>query len=1603
MESTTRYNPRYTNTLHYNIPDRQAPGETVNKIFLKASSGRAFDIMASIIQERSLLNLLDQQNRSILHHILLNNDLSKDDKYDLIKKSVELGAPVDTPDIIKGVRPIHLATGQQNRKVVRYLLSKKADPNSKTFNFMTPLHYAVIPENTICPANQNKTLIADTESSTQEFHTDLLFKSVFDLFKNDKTVQMYIKHVADIFRYRFVYDNLSNDEKEFTNIIKGALEERSSSSLNEKIHDHIAAFKNSLYMKTRSELPLTINLHLDIKEDTPGGWSPLFNGIHDDKLAILPFANLKDAFTENHTTFEKARDSKIGEILGKMKSTRKIINDMKKYLIDTNNMIGEFESIFKVADIWKKEINVHFNNDGKIISLLNALTKLFSVNNLTINVQNIPTVTFENTDNFAKIKIPETTILKYNNVAKNTIFNNITTNRSGLGVILEYYFNDINNKFQLLETIATSVKNSIISGKDINDHDNTFFEIGDFQYYLLNILYALIHFDNRAQKLSAVLEQFRTTIIDQNLQPVVNYVSNIINGCIDDINTKNTISHYNTYQLILDNDGVTLRRVLKHENINITYYNYDNISIVAYKFKNKYIFAKAKTHAAVKIAANTGLIPAANDYAILDHMGTFIEYIHGKNMGSNIIKIETKLNINNRLETLIESGEFNQNGHVGRKNLVNALYLSLVEVQTKMNGVISIYNKENGYNFSRLFNNNMNDSTYAMLQSDNFFYVMFNTLKLLKSIPDTYIKFNNKYRPMIMQGGQYSPNNAANTVKKLIDTYGLKISASDKTEIVRPPTLNEVSGITISQHDGIVSSKLSKTPKASLIQNGVSVGNPLQYITNGPNRFNKFTDSIENISIISSVFDEHIYIIKLILLMYMTQQFANIYERGTMNKELSKDQNNVYQNMKNLYDELNDVSSLNPLGTVLAVSTKMVDDIYVSTIENISNLGASNYVRYIATRQEITNVPTQTLLANAPTNNLDEKAQLIVKPSKKVILHDRDMILSVVSSGFHELAKNPGSLDVGMLNIFKLDEKDNDTDTHRMINYDSVDISNDVCYNINEDIIGDLLSAGAGPNILARSGETPLSLAIIIQNENIIDTLLRSGAKVSNSYNMCFNQLLGLIESSPIMEIDDIDYRVRDHLRKISGMRSVFANSKFIIKMTAYMFVHQLTLISNTYPNMWTREGQTNILSMLDLINVDRDFIPLAKVDLSLIDENLQGYSTLNDLTNEYNSKLIEARETYIRIDNSINNLNKEEMTLSANDAYRQSEITTLVEELKKQRDYVNSQINDLVQKIDSIRLDKVAASNVTSINITKTAIQGSSNLHSLIKTISRTKNRDVCNVYDVFFNKIISASSTDIYNNEYNTYLKVWNDLLSRPESELKTDHTQMISILMQRIITNGVMEPNMFVDVYQPISDLYDKVLSKYGRDLVESMPYLSKDNNRDNYEFNYVLKQIYCIMYHVFKHTMSINFINTVAQLLVRRDRGGTESSIMRNVYQDMKSSEFIKYVIVTLPKLVIKIVCKISESEKDPDLSLSVTDVLNKALDRLTLSTFESIDKPTIEQAKELIVPFFVNYMEAYTAEMYSFMIKQCKMMIAQGRVLRILNMLAPKAILEKSGR
>lgn len=1587
-----RNNPRFT--VAYNVPDRQPTGETVNKIFMRVAGGKYFDIKKAIIQERSSLGLSDTTGRTIMHYILLNEELSKGDKYDLIKQVSEQGAPTDNPDNA-GIRPLHLAAGQQNRKVVKFLLGKKAEVNGKDTNHMTPLHYAVLPETTTCPAKPKKILIPDQETTTDEFRTDDFFDKMFTAFKSDPKVQMYMSHLASVFKNRYVYGDQAEDKKAFAKLVKDVMGERSGISVTESIGTKLVDYKKSIYTKTKTDFGKTFS-KVDIKEGTTNGWGPTYQGTKINQHAVLPFPNLRFEFNTLFDAFMKANISTGGNLLAQVAKVRKYVGDARKYVLDTNAIMYPMYDCYNVINTYRQEL---VSIEPKAQTLHNALHILLDGCYAPHGIPNPDFNSNNSSDVLSNVSTELFTQAHANPFNVRPFQREIRTGTFvpwvGLGHILMHYVDYIETTLNLVDRDIQDITNMMNRGLALDSQIDIVLKIGNTQIRLVNICYALMLVEAYAKHLSAILEKFKTSLVDNDTFQTLENISGFINEVYD--------NHYSIDRSnlrIATYHSLSMPEWTTHHQMPVIYTHAKN-GLHAYSYVTNTMAPKqiwiSKTNPTPKPLIDGEYVVNISNNNVTGIISSYTENISRGDL----------TNIVDRLNKIVEAGGLGRDGKITDSHRISNIYSSIYDLQDKINGLINVYNTMNGYLFINTFNNKLKDDSYNDSNTDVYDPMMLTKMQKLKTIPDTYKKFYDTINPILRKNNKYSSANAQETIIRLVKTYGYDLSATDKMFLVRgskqPLLTGKVTGNNL-QISGIMTNIFS--PSAGLLKGSQKVeqGYPRVYVGNLQNQ--KADDLTEEQTIINTVVDSHVYLIKIILIMYYIQYMANIYETGIGGTLSVPTDVALYKAMNQLMDQIDQMTNKNSLGILFGIIGKMIDEIVISTLDSMSQISASNYLLFLAKDTKITSRPTISSLLGAVIP-MDIR-QLVTKPDERTRTKDAAILSSVVVNGVGTMGSNPRDRDIMQFFIRDTEQDtEQDTEFNRLIDFDSVERNTDVCYQIDEDVISDLLDGGADPNACERSGETPLSLAVFLQNEKIVDTLLRGKAKVTfrspsgfeegkNIYNICFKQLLESINTSPYMNVDEIDKRAESHIIKKSGMRKTFSNSKSIMRMVSYLFMHQLTSIAKSYPNMWSRDKHSKILSMLNLETAKQSLIPLATMDPSLIDETISGYATFRDTMNGLANKLIKEREIYIRLDNSVKNLTLEQRELGPDDAFRRAEINQMITELNQEISQIQQTIQKTMDQINTLQGAKTTGSNAALALATKQQIQASNTMFSLIGAAS---SRDVCNVYDIFFKRIISTGM-DVTNSEYTTYIQSWTVLLNRPDEEYEKDHTQMIGLLQKYVSKNGIVEPDIFIDAYEPINDLYDTVLYRYGRDYSELIPYLSKDGE-SQYDQNYVLKQIYCIMFHVFKHTMSINFINTIAQLLARRDKGRTESTIMRNIYQAMKSSEFIKYCIETVPRQVIKTTCKIASSEKDPDQSLSVTDVLNRALDKLTISTFDSIDKSSIELAKEIVVPFFVTYMETYTAEMHMFMVKQLKMMMVQGRWLCILKLLAKKAVLESA--
>jgi hypothetical protein len=458
-----------------------------------------------------------------------------------------------------------------------------------------------------------------------------------------------------------------------------------------------------------------------------------------------------------------------------------------------------------------------------------------------------------------------------------------------------------------------------------------------------------------------------------------------------------------------------------------------------------------------------------------------------------------------------------------------------------------------------------------------------------------------------------------------------------------------------------------------------------------------------------------------------------------------------------------------------------------------------------------------------------------------------------------------------------------------------------------------------------------------------------------NIYLYAWRDLMQVIKASPFNNIQSISDNLKNHLLQKTGMTVIYSNSDLILPMAMYLFNHQLTVNSLMAPNMWNKELHELLLNIIGLEN--RPVLPLNSMINPTINESRTNDELINRLYNEINKK----QEVLIRLRNSLSNLEEYKST----------------PEYKELYDDINQNIAILTQDIQRKNNDlaRLTTSNIPSLTNT-------TEYKYVIK-------RNICNIYDDYYEK--KLDNNDI------VYQKLWRKLLF--DSDLNNDHTQLPYVLQDYIKdtydrNNTPIEPDIFVNNYGPIYEFYSKILNKYSRDYFELSTYLNKSTTTD-YDYNYVLQQIFCIIHHVFQRVISFNLISTVAQSISRNVRLANQNNILENIYNSLESSGFVDLCYDTLPTQIIKIVCKMPEGENDPDMKVNTIDILNNTLDQL--SRVPNIDSSFIKNLKDDFSQFFNEYMCAYTAEMHSIIVRQFKNFMEQYKSFEIINLLSQKLV------
>ncbi len=184
------------------FPYKSTDNATVDKLFLIVQDGDYNKIREFVNDNGITLNIRNKNGESVLHKIIPREELSKKDRYELVRFFLDNGAPINALNR-SNVSALHLASKYSLADVVELLLSKGADVKAVDNQNMNAVHYLVQSVSTPCKKVKRvealvpkpNTINANTTASQRQELKALMALIVDILYTSNFNV--YIKHIKN--------------------------------------------------------------------------------------------------------------------------------------------------------------------------------------------------------------------------------------------------------------------------------------------------------------------------------------------------------------------------------------------------------------------------------------------------------------------------------------------------------------------------------------------------------------------------------------------------------------------------------------------------------------------------------------------------------------------------------------------------------------------------------------------------------------------------------------------------------------------------------------------------------------------------------------------------------------------------------------------------------------------------------------------------------------------------------------------------------------------------------------------------------------------------------------------------------------------------------------------------------------------------------------------------------------------------------------------------------------------------------------------------------------------------------------------------------------
>ncbi len=1118
------------------IPSKDVDPLLISTLLLKVSTDdvNVLDLGNFIISNGITANdMVNEDGQNILHIIISNDNISSRKKLEIIKYLRAHFTLISSHDK-NGRTPLHLAVQNQLYDIVKELIEAGHDINALDNFYKSPVHYAVIGKITEAPQKIDKQMIPDKKIKIKSYLIKDLSDALIKYIEKNNSIKMFFDN-----QYNTLYNSQLLFNKDITKILNSTdvinkiINIMSNSQLSpeqkqKQIFEKTAECNKNIrsFITTKLE---NIKKEINLESNIENGWGPTDLNVN------------KIMENKSYDEFNKKLDEKL---IGRKEKISEISNsvntDMTTHFTKINTTINTIKDITNT---------IHFVFlFYKQLCNLEDLTKPGNV------LYNIPDLVFAEND-FNQFL--------YDSVGKPNIYD-VTTYDPRLNFNVKYDFNtntivsgintytgiDLSGKTinpPYISTIDNSNSNMInlTNTKNVqfkNDVDNIF--RGGRTVPIAGVVINTIDINNL---LNTAPPRPNTFYITKKLDILLNLIYK------EEVDITN--QHILQMITLLQNTPYSVDIINHLAELNIHIYNLCNITpkifIELDKIHNALINVRDKLYNGRPILG----VVNGNQYDLSIYHKICHEYI--KSEIDNIDNIKGDLNL--KIFTSIKMYHGLLNLFIDYVNLIHSVkYTKLYFNQFVERNLLT----ENTDSINELF--------YLPIEKDDIFFKSYDELeKFITNKNEENIEKNNKLKFINKFLFQFNNKN----INVYFNNLNLDINGTNgfiQGIVTRINNLDvNIADINVNYNDAYqnrfnnITYDVANATKIGVIQTSSTGGVP-------PHTFKKNNLAFP---LISLFIDDFYNIQKYIII---RQVLSDIYD-NILSPTPIVPSSDVITNLKphiiKLKIEIKEAinNNENDYSVLLITIGKIVDKIFNVNIDNIINTTTNDYgFRYYRDsikKESVTKLFPYRIInttdfnkINIDENHIDNLKRSIYKLFKK----DRKLqLFNYVENEFVKQLKDQ--------NIFKI--------ASATIGDNPVEMY----YKFNKDILELLIKNGGDLNLKDKDGNTPVMIAMIQNNMDVIHYILNVqkyqnisvfDKKSKNRlgvrpFDICLKSL-NVILDNYYTQINDetlknITKEMNDKISKLTKIKHNMRFNNILLKLVLYLLNHNFYSILNSY------------------------------------------------------------------------------------------------------------------------------------------------------------------------------------------------------------------------------------------------------------------------------------------------------------------------------------------------------------------------------------------------------------------------------------------------------